>query len=119
MMTPTRIQKRVDEFEASIPDGERESIGLRVIVEEGASRAEIKAAQKAAIAERLAAHSEDHGRPIDPWIIRTLHDPDPDRIAAVQAAASPVSYPAAADYPPPAPRADPDDFYGGAARNLP
>jgi hypothetical protein len=66
-----KVAARVDDAVAQAA-GAEPWIALQIVVEEDSSPAEIKAAQKAAIAEHLASHPEHRGRAVDWWLIRTI-----------------------------------------------
>jgi hypothetical protein len=96
-----RVAERVEEAAAQADaDGKPSSIALEIVIEEGASRAEIKAAQKAAIDAHLAEHPEDRGREVDWWLVRTIIHPKGPRPAEYEPPRAAEDAP-----PPPAPTA--------------
>jgi hypothetical protein len=99
-----RLSNRVEEAAAKIA-GAEPSIRLQIIVDEGASREEIKAAQKAAIATHLEKHPEARGKEVAwiQWCIRRMVYPKGERPAAYQAAQARDDAP-----PPPAATPKPD-----------
>jgi hypothetical protein len=124
-----RLEQRVEEFVAEGAPGAPPPICLRIVVDHGASRTAIKAAQKQAIAEHLEKFPQDRGRAIDLWISRTIVDADREQTAEAAAEVAraldkapgimPPTPTAQSSEPPAAPRDpnDPPDFYDGAARD--
>jgi hypothetical protein len=91
-----KVAARVEEAAAQVlADGKPSSINLEIVIEEGASSAEIKAAQKAAIDAHLAECPQDRGRAVGWWIVRTIIHPKGERPAEYEPPR------AAEDAPPP------------------